>query len=1541
VPLPFLTGLRGRLLLILLLAILPALALTLYTGWDDRQHQQAGVKSDTVALARIVANDNERIIEATRQTLSDLAGMPEVRAGVAVRCQTLFALLMKQSRGYASFSVIAPTGEVLTSFPPVERPVNLADRPWFQRATASRESTVGEYQMGQLTGKPVVVVAWPALDDTGALVSVVAAALDVSWLNQIASTARLPAGSQLVLVDRRGVVVARYPETAGLVGRGLTETALAGSMQREEEGVVESTGEDGVARVYGFTAVRGRVDTGLRLAIGIPQSVAYGAVRKAEVRHLLALAMVMVLTLAGGWFGAERLVLRRVASLLDATRKLAAGDPGARTSLPYGHGELSDLARSFDDMASALQARQAERDQAEQALRESEERFRAFMDNSPALALIKDRDGRVVYANATFERHFGLQPGGWRDQSDDRFWSGESAERFRRQDAEVLASGEPRQSVDRVTVPDGRRGHWLTVKFPLSDARGQRLVATMSFDLTEWRRAQEELARAERRYSELVEQASDGIVMADSELHLVAVNSAACRMSGYERDELLRRSVQELIWPEDLTARPIRLKELREGGGIVTERRIRRKDGSPLPVEISAQALEDGGVQAIVRDVSQRRAVEEALRESEERFRLLYQYLPLAYQSLAENGTIVLVNDAWLALMRLGRAQAIGRPFVDLLAPASARIFEAALARAASSGEVHDAELTLERGDRTLVTVSLDGRRGRDEQGHVRIHCALHDVTAARQAEARIRESEERYRTLFADSPISLWEEDFSGIRRHVDRLRALGVTDVGEHLAANPEELADCVEAVKIVDVNRAGLALYGAENRSQLLAGLDRIIGLEGHEVYRRSIVALASGERSWTSEGVNYSLNGDPIRLALQWSLAPGAERTWSRVLVSAMDITGRTLAEDAARESEAKFERVFRSAPDIMGISRRRDWCCLDVNDAFLRELGFTLDQVIGRSPEDLGLWASPSDRAATAAALADRGFLHGWEVRLRRRSGGVLEGLLSAAPIQVKGEECLLLQVVDTTARRHAEEAGRESQRMLSTLMSNLPGMVSQRCVDPEWTVLFVSDGCRDLTGYEPSDIIGNRRVSYGSLIADEDRDAAQAEVRQAVSERRPFRLTYRLRHANGDLRWVQEQGRGVQSPTDQVITLEGFATDISERKRAEEELQRNAEQLRQAQKMEAVGRLAGGIAHDFNNLLTAILGYSDLVLSRLSPTDPIVSRVEEIRRAGERAANLTRKLLAFSRNQVLAPTVLVLDTLLEEMVPMLRRLIGEDIELRVVAGRAGNIKADPTQIEQVVMNLVVNARDAMPSGGQLTIETAPLELDASRGAAWPDIEPGSYATFEVTDTGVGMDEATRLRLFEPFFTTKAKGKGTGLGLSTVYGIVKQSGGFVTVESQKGRGTTFRIGLPHTGESLEDAAPGSPPSETAGGHETILVAEDEDAVRQLIRAILERLGYAVLEARNGDEALALWREKAGGIDLLLTDVVMPRTNGPALAALVRATDPGARIIFMSGHMDEAIVGRGALPPGTPLLRKPFTSLALANLVRTVLDSPITA
>jgi signal transduction histidine kinase/ActR/RegA family two-component response regulator len=431
---------------------------------------------------------------------------------------------------------------------------------------------------------------------------------------------------------------------------------------------------------------------------------------------------------------------------------------------------------------------------------------------------------------------------------------------------------------------------------------------------------------------------------------------------------------------------------------------------------------------------------------------------------------------------------------------------------------------------------------------------------------------------------------------------------------------------------------------------------------------------------------------------------------------------------------------------------------------------------------------------------------------------------------------------------------------------------------------------------------------------------SQERLEQTVHER-----TSQLEEANQQLRLLAETDRLKRSEAE------------TERLKAIDALRSTEQQLQQAQKLEAVGRLAGGIAHDFNNLLTAIGGYAQLTLKRLPDHDPLKSNVREIEKAGERAAALTRQLLAFSRRQVLQPKVINLNAIISDLNNMLSRLIGEDIELRTaLEGELNSVRADPGQMEQVIMNLAVNARDAMPDGGKLTIETANVYLDEFYARDHLSVIPGNYVMLALSDTGIGMDSETQAHIFEPFFTTKQPGKGTGLGLSMVYGIVKQSGGNIWLYSEKEHGTTFKIYLPSFSEKLQEHIEPTPTRKEEGGSETILVVEDENLVRQLLEEVLQGAGYTVLSAANGSEAINLSETYMDPIDLVLTDVVMPEISGTQVVTHLTTKYKNLKVLYMSGYTDDAIVHHGVLDAGVNFIQKPFTPDSISRKVREVLD-----
>jgi len=513
---------------------------------------------------------------------------------------------------------------------------------------------------------------------------------------------------------------------------------------------------------------------------------------------------------------------------------------------------------------------------------------------------------------------------------------------------------------------------------------------------------------------------------------------------------------------------------------------------------------------------------------------------------------------------------------------------------------------------------------------------------------------------------------------------------------------------------------------------------------------------------------------------------------------------------------------------------------------------------------------------------------------------------------------------------------RESRRRLRATYQEL-----ERFVEAIPDVIYVVDRAGRLTLWNQKleSVTGRGAAALkGELLVDllaEDDRAPFGAALAACLEDRPFEVESRLRGAAGALISYQWTGAALIDEHGHVSGLTGVGRDVTERKRAEDILRQRESEMRQLQKIEAIGRLAGGVAHDFNNVLTVVIGRCQLMLSRYQPDDPAYQDLDQIESTAQRAASLTRQLLAFSRNQATARQPFDLNATVTSVTDMLARLIGENIELVVALDpKLDLVMADPSQIEQIIVNFAVNARDAMPSGGRLTIATRNVMLNAAFVSAHPAATVGPHVLLEVCDAGIGMDEATLQRAFEPFFTTKAPGKGCGLGLSTVYGIVKQHDGYTAVESEPGRGATFRVYLPRIEAPVEVPRDDSGRGPLPGGQETILLVEDEEAVRGLVREILSRLGYHVLVANDGIDALALSQRFPEAIHLLLTDVVMPGMDGRELAERMMVARPDTRILFMSGYAEPPI-------PDDVLLQKPVTPDALARKVAEVLHQPAIA
>jgi two-component system cell cycle sensor histidine kinase/response regulator CckA len=658
-------------------------------------------------------------------------------------------------------------------------------------------------------------------------------------------------------------------------------------------------------------------------------------------------------------------------------------------------------------------------------------------------------------------------------------------------------------------------------------------------------------------------------------------------------------------------------------------------------------------------------------------------------------------------------------------------------------------------------------------------------------------------------------------------------------------------------------------------------------------------------------------------------------WLYVLVTAsllFLLINRYLAmirrnEEALRESEQRYFTLFEKSHSAVLLIDPETAAILDANATACTFYGYDKDALTRMKIGDI-------NTIGHEGVSSEMGMVNAGEKNLlyfthRLANGEMRDVEVHSAPIVLQGKKVLYSIIHDISDRRKAEKAlqeGQERYRKLSrefqALLDAIPdNLVS---VSPDLKIRWVNRATSETVGKDTSGLIGN---SCHSFWHGRSEPCEECPVQESLRSGKPERGFAR----SPDGRSYELRSVPIRDEAGRVVSVVEVGRDITELRRMEE-------QLLQAHKLEAVGRLAGGVAHDFNNLLTVITGYSELLLSRLGEADPRREEAEEIRKAGNRAAALTRQLLAFSRRQVLQPEVVDLNRVVQELETMLRRLIGENINLSTsLATGLGKVKVDPGQIEQVVVNLVVNARDAMPGGGTVTIRTANVVTDAGTARADGTIPPGSYALLEISDTGYGMDAETIANIFEPFFTTKEKGKGTGLGLATVYGIVKQSGGQILVSSEPGKGTTFHIYLPRVAERA--AEPGAVPAITASarGQETVLVVEESEVVRGPVRKVLERNGYVVLEASQGSDAILVCSRHAGAIDLILTDVVTPGMSVREFCARLTALHPGVKVLYMSGFADDAIGRQGALEQGEAYIQKPFTPDALERKVREVLDS----
>jgi PAS domain S-box-containing protein len=1082
----------------------------------------------------------------------------------------------------------------------------------------------------------------------------------------------------------------------------------------------------------------------------------------------------------------------------------------------------------------------------------------------------------------------------------------------------------------------------------MADLEQANLALTRT--IIERKQTEEALRESEKKYRTLVTQSPDGIFIVDLQGTFLAVNKAMCERLKYSEEEFLSMKIWDIVPEKYVDLHKKRLADILRGEAPneAAEYVVRGKDEKMYYIEVLSNPYfrenEVIGFQGIARDITDRKRAEEALRQSEEKYRSVVENANEAI-FVAQDGMLKFINPKTIGLIGYPKEELVSKPFVGFIYPEDREM-------------VLDRHLRRMRGEAlpemySFRIIDKDGNTKWVEINAVKISWEnrpatlnfLTDITERKLAEMNVlRQSAiaEAINGLLRETMSCETDEEVA----HTSLSIAEGLTssNFGWIGKVNPSGRLD---TIAISDPGWDSCRMDKSQSirmiKDMEICGIWGRVLKDGKSLITNNPaihpdrVGLPSGHPELTSFlGVPLKQANQIIGMIALGNKPLGYElhdqeaiETLSVALVEAL---GRKRAEGALRESEKRFRELYNNAPvgyhefDIEGR-------ITSLNRTELEMLGYTLEERIGQF-----VWSSITEEEKSRQTVLDKlaGVVppsRSLERTYRRKDGTtfpvlIQDQLLKDSEGKIKG---MRSTVQDITERKRAEEDLRKSEERYRSLFNGLP--IALYRTTPEGQIVDSNPALVEMLGYpnRESLLAVNAHDTYANL---EDRIKWQSSMDIEGIVRN---YEKQLRRLDAKIIWVEENTRAVRDAEDRVVYYEGSFQDVTGRKKKEQEMMVLQEQLRQSQKMEAIGRLAGGIAHDFNNLLTIIKGYTQLSLLEMREGDPLRANLQEVKNATDRASDLIRQILAFSRRQVLDMMILDLDMVMGDLDKMLRRVIGEDIELvTLLAEDLGRVKTDPGQIQQVIMNLAVNAKDAMPNGGKLTIETENVELDEAYARAHVAVTPGRYVMLSVSDTGVGMSAGVRDQVFEPFFTTKEKGKGTGLGLSTVYGIVKQSGGNIWVYSESGRGTTFKIYLPRVDEPLEEVKGVAVRVELPRGSETILVVEDEEKVRKLTVRILRGQGYTVLEAPHGDDALLVCEQHEGPIHLLVTDVVMPGMSGGQLADRVERLRPEMKILYVSGYTDNAIVHHGVLEKGVNYIQKPFTIEGLARKVREVLD-----
>jgi two-component system cell cycle sensor histidine kinase/response regulator CckA len=1225
---------------------------------------------------------------------------------------------------------------------------------------------------------------------------------------------------------------------------------------------------------------------------------------------------------------------------------------GHRVLLSINGAPLRDDSGQIDGAVFAIEDI-TERKRTEETLKESESRFRNIVDNSKdGIIFFDGKTRKILFGNSAMAELLGCSKEDLVGRSIPSLHPPEEWASVE-QEFQKHVSGEISVSTALPVIRNDGSVFYADISSSLVTLEGRSYFSAFFRDITERKRAEEALRESEEKYHNFVERANDGICIAQ-DVTLQYVNLQMAKMIGYSVEELIGSHFAEHFIPEEIPKIVDKNKRRLAGEDVesIYETALRHKNGSRIDVEINASIITYEGkptILALFRDITDRKQAEHALRESEERFRLAFENANTGVCLVDLDGNLTRVNNKMCEIFGYTKEELERMTVNDIAHPEDIEkspSFILKTLRGEIDRGMFEKRYIHKKGH--VVTCEVSSSLVRNADGSPLCFIShVHDITDRKRAEAQIERTLRETRVRFEVS------QALAGTQTEDEVLDALI-----QHAGLYPQAF------VVIFTLDRRGGELAAIVRRQNPFdSGLTTVVPIGGDlPVSRYTLFGRLSADQSFVSEDVWTDERIEPAGRevlrqtgAASFAMFPLSAGNKCMGLILAMakptnyfdeekQQLFQTLAEQGAVALRATYlrEQIRESQQRFKGlVETLSDWIWeIDENGIFtyisprVRDLlGYEPKELLGKTSLDL----MPPEEAERVKSVSERWLTshQPWvalENTCRHKDGRLVMFETSGAPFfdadgQFKGYRGVDR---DITERKKAEEALQKERETSLSILENAPYGVA--LIDKGGQYIYINPEFTNITGYILQDIPTGKDWFQKAFSDPKDRERMIQVWKEDRSKGKIVNREFSITCKDGKIREIEIRSTFLRDGR-AVVVLH----DITEQKRAQEKMESLQEQLRQSQKMEAIGRLAGGIAHDFNNLLTIIKGYSQISLIELKEDTPLKGNIVHIHTATDRAADLVRQLLAFSRRQILEMKVWNLNTILTNLHNMLRRLIGEDIELvTLLAEDLGRVKTDLGWIEQAIMNLVVNARDAMPSGGKLTIETGNADLDEAYVGGHVGVTPGRYVMLSVSDTGAGMTPEVRERLFEPFFSTKEKDKGTGLGLSTVYGIVKQSGGDIWVYSEPDKGSTFKIYLPRVDEPLEERREKALGDELLRGSETILLVEDEEEVRKLAVRLLERQGYKVLAASDGDEALLVCEQHKDPIHLMLTDVVMPGMNGHELAKRLESLHPEMKVLYMSGYTDNAIVLHGVLVQGVNYIQKPFTVDALTKKVREVLE-----